>query len=85
MKKYVGISESNEGSVYFIGKTDEIKALYKSISRHGDNIGPLYNGNTLFSPYKYVYCICIDVDGWMTITTSDDFALMLVNGEIEEE
>lgn len=85
MKKYVGISEANEGSVYFIGETDEIKAIYKSIARHGENVGPLYSGNPLFSPYKYVYGVCIDIDGWMMIITSDDFALMLVNGEIEEE
>lgn len=83
MKKYMGISESNEGSVYFVGERDEIKAIYKSIARHGENVGPLYSGNPLFSPHKYVYCICIDVDGWMTITTSDVFALMLVKGEIE--
>lgn len=85
MKKYMGISESNEGAVYFVGERDEIKAIYKSIARHGENVGPLYSGNPLFSPYKYVYCICIDVDGWVTIITSDAFALMLVNGEIEEE
>lgn len=84
MRKYYGVGE-NYDDVYYIGETAEIKAMYKSIARNRNtNIRPLYGDAPKFSPYKQVYGILIDKDGWMSVITSDVFAWMLVSGDITE-
>lgn len=83
MRKYV--EKDNIYSEFFVGKTEEIRAIYKSIARNKNTrITPAFPEFPRFSENKQVYVIHVDMIGWMTLLTSDDFALMLLEGKLTE-
>lgn len=81
---------AEEGCTYFVGETKDIKALYKSISRHNTwrrcvtNICPLFVEMPRFDERKRVYAVCIDEDNMMTVSNSDTVLSMILDGEIVE-
>lgn len=83
MRKYV--EKDNIYSEFFVGETQEIRAIYKSIARNKNTtITPVFSGTPKFSENKQVYVIHVDMIGWMTLLTSDDFALMVLEGKLKE-
>ena len=89
MKKYEYVNqETGEVSFYFVGKTSDIKTLYKAICRAS------YKGNTnywpynmytpKFSPYKSVYTLCVEGDGSVHILNSDTMLALIVDGVVKE-
>ena len=77
MREYV--EKDNIYSEFFVGKTEEIRAIYKSIARNKNTrITPAFSEFPRFSENKQVYVIHVDMIGRMTLLTSDDFTLMLL-------
>lgn len=67
----VSFFELQDGSVLYIGETNDIKAMYKSISRNNHTmIKPLYSDTPIFSETKEVYGLSIE-GNWMTVINSD--------------
>lgn len=61
---------------YFIGNTDEIKALYKSFTRGNIDLFPLFKNFPRFDPYKSFYGLCIDWDNGYFMAVSFENAMM---------
>lgn len=85
MKKYVNISDN---SIVYIGRTSDVKAMYKSIARasrkyHTDLI-TLFSAMPKFSENKMAYGIVIE-DLFFHVISSDVFTAMLLAGELEVE
>ena len=84
-KKY-----KNEERVYYVGKTADIKAVYKSICKHSNESGimPLFQGSPKFNPEKSVYALCIEYTDYnsyyVTIVNSDTMLAIICDGEVEE-
>ena len=89
MKKYEYVDpETGEVSFYYVGKTSDIKTLYKAICRASykgnTNYWP-YNVDTpKFSPYKSVYALCVEGDGSVHILNSDTMLALIVDGVVKE-
>ena len=82
MKKF--ISPEN-GNLYIVGATSDIKAIYKSIARNcNTEIAPYYNGSPIFRNDRWCYAICITEDNWMTVINSDTFLAFLMEGKIKK-
>lgn len=89
-KKYKGTElsfgyENRELDVlYYVGKTSDIKALYKSIfrayERECTDIFPLFTERAIFSDYRSFYALSIREDGQMTVLNSDTFLGLLLDG-----
>ena len=80
IKKYFG----DDDTMYIVGQTADIKSVYKSMTRHNDYFCPLYTEFPKFSPYKRVYGISVDEDGWFHIINSDLISDLIINGLIKE-
>ena len=84
MKKYVDISKNN---IAYIGRTSDIKAMYKSIVRayhkYATDLIPLFS-ETRFSETRMTYGIVIDDDSFFYPISSDTFTAMLLAGELIE-
>lgn len=85
MKKYINISEN---SIIYMGRTADIKAMYKSIARASrkchTNFMPLFSEMPKFSENKITYGIEIDEDYFISIISSDVFTAMLLADEVVE-
>lgn len=85
MKKYVNISDN---SIVYIGRTSDIKAMYKSIVRayhkYATDLIPLFSAMPKFSENKMAYGIVIE-DLFFHVISSDVFTAMLLAGELEVE
>ena len=78
------ISPEN-GNLYIVGATSDIKAIYKSIAHNKNTeITPYYNGSPIFAGNKQIYAICIDADNWMTVINSDTMLAILMDGGLKE-
>lgn len=84
MKKYFNISEN---STIYMGRMDDIKAMYKSIVRayhkYNTNFIPLFS-ETRFSEARMTYGIVMDEDSFFYPISSDTFTAMLICGELVE-
>lgn len=84
MKKYFNISEN---STIYMGRTVDIKAMYKSIVRayhkYNTNFIPLFS-ETRFSEARMTYGIVMDEDSFFYPISSDTFTAMLICGELVE-
>lgn len=84
MKKYVNISDN---SIIYIGRTSDVKAMYKSIARasrkYHTNLITLFS-ETRFSKSRMTYGIVIDEDSFFYPISSDVFTAMLLAGELVE-
>ena len=85
MKKYVNISDN---SIVYIGRTSDIKAMYKSFVRayhkYATDLIPLFS-ETRFSESRMTYGIVMDEDSFFYPISSDTFTAMLLAGELEVE
>ena len=85
MRKYINISDN---SIIYIGRTTDIKAMYKSIVRayhkYNTNFMPLFSETPKFSENKITYGVEIDEDYFVSIISSDVFTAMLLAGELVE-
>lgn len=91
MKIYESINyETGALSFYYVGKTADIKALYKAIcraSRKGNTyMFPLFCDFPVFNPNKEIYALCVDTeDGWsVTVLNSDTMLALIVGGFVKE-
>lgn len=91
MKEYTNTAKydsENDSATFvtcFLGSVDEIKALYKSIVRNKHtNIYPTFDDFPKFSVWKAVYALLIYDNKQMLVINSDMFAMMLLDGDIEE-
>ena len=82
--------ETGALSFFYVGKTADIKALYKAI-RRASNKGntcmyPMFCGFPVFSPNKEVYTLCIDTENdWaVTVLNSDTMLSLIVYGFVKE-
>lgn len=87
MKKYVNISDN---SIIYIGRTSDVKAMYKSIARasrkYHTNLITLFSAMPKFSENKMAYGIVIDEeDFFFHPISSDVFTAMLLADELEVE
>lgn len=85
MKRYINISDN---SIIYIGRTSDIKAMYKSIVRayhkYATDLIPLFSEMPKFSENKMAYGIVIDEeDFFFHPISSDVFTAMLLAGELE--
>ena len=73
-------SDSGEYSNLYVGSTEEIKAIYKSIVRAGNktDVYPLFTDSPIFSENKTVYGLEIEQDNSMTILNSDTVLSILL-------
>lgn len=73
------------GELYIVGATSDIKAIYKSIARnYNTEITPYYNGSPIFAANKQIYAICITENSWMTVINSDTMLAILMDGGLKE-
>lgn len=89
MKRYEYIDqETGEVSFYYVGKTSDVKTLYKAIRRASykgsTNYWPYNMDSPKFSPYKSVYAICIDSDESFHVINSDTMLALIVDGVVRE-
>lgn len=64
---------------YYVGKTADIKAMYKSIARNkSTDMCPLFCDFPKFSEYRQVYALCIDENNYITIINSDTMLAILL-------
>lgn len=89
MKRYECIDpETGEVSFFYVGKTSDIKTLYKAIHR-ASNKGNTsywlyYEDEPEFSLWKAVYALCIESDNSIHILNSDTMLSMIVEGVVKE-
>lgn len=90
MKEFISIIPENI-CTYYVGTTEEVKSLYKSINRackNGNtNIFPLFTDSPKFSNSKTMYALSITetINGSkMQIINSDIMLNILMSGEVEE-
>lgn len=81
IKKYWS---DEDNTMYIVGQTTQIKSIYKSMARNNNDFYPLYTEFPKFSPYRRIYGISIDEDGWFHIINSDLISDLIVNGLIKE-
>ena len=74
---------SGEYSVYYVGRTEDIKELWKTIVENG-SITPMFCAPPVFSEKKEYYCMEIPENGYASIINSDTFLGMLLEGYVEE-
>ena len=90
--KRIKIIEPNteERETFYIGNTDEIRAMYKSMSRAAYKGGrtdlyPRFADPPKFSDWRRCYGLCIDEEGYFTIVNSDLLlSLLLECNKIKE-
>lgn len=84
MKKYINISEND---IIYMGRTADIKAMYKSIVRayhkYTTDLIPLFS-ETKFSEMRMTYGIVMDEDSFFYPISSDTFTAMLLDGDLVE-
>lgn len=91
MKRYYYVNpETGAISDYYVGKTSDIKALYKAI-RRASNKGntcmyPMFCDFPVFSPNKEIYALCVDTEeGWaVNVLNSDTMLALIVGGFVRE-
>lgn len=71
--------DENNTTTLFVGTTEEIKALYKSIQRNSPTIIPTFCDPPKFSDNKMMYGLCIDDDNSMQVVNSDTALSLLFN------
>lgn len=88
-KKYItseevyNLTEGTEDSMYYVGSTANIKAMYKSIARNRNTeISPMFCEAPKFSESRQVYALCIDKDNWMTVVNSDTMLSLILAGDV---
>lgn len=75
--------EGAEDSIYYVGSTADIKAMYKSIARNQNtDIRPYFCDAPKFSESRQIYALCIDKDGWMTVVNSDTMLSLILAGDV---
>lgn len=91
MKKYYKnkYDEYESIYIYYVGRTDEIKAVYNSMLRaYGKEVSdlcPMFCDRPQFSAWNSVYAICVNVEEkYFQIVNSDTIMLMIIEGSIEE-
>ena len=84
--KRIQITEPNteERETFYIGNTDEIRAMYKSMSRAAYKGGrtdlyPRFDDPPKFAEWRRCYGLCIDQDGYFTIVNSDLILSLLLD------
>ena len=82
MKKFIN---PENGDLYIVGATADIKAIYKSIARnYNTEITPYYNERPIFSSNKQMYAVCIFAEFNMTVINSDTMLAILMDGGLKE-
>ena len=77
--------DPENGDLYIVGATADIKAIYKSIARnHNTEIIPYYNESPIFSSNKQMYAVCIFAESNMIVINSDTMLAILMDGELKE-
>lgn len=91
IKMYESVNqETGALSFYYVGKTADIKTLYKAIcraARKGNTyMFPLFSDFPAFNPNKEIYALCVDTENdWnMTIINSDTMLSLIVDGVVRE-
>lgn len=83
MKKYI----NSENSIIYMGRTSDIKAMYKSIvlahHKYATDLIPLFS-EIKFSETRMTYGIVIDKDSFFYPISSDTFTAMLLDGDLVE-
>lgn len=80
IKKYYGVNEKEE---YYVGATEDIKAMYKSIARNeSSGIIPLFCENAKFSISRQVYALCISDSGFVYVVDSDTMLSLILSGDV---
>jgi hypothetical protein len=86
MRIFITTGTTYEEATYYVGTADEVKALYKSITRAcragNTELKRYHLDDAKFNPYK-MYGLCIDSDNWVTIVAGDTILRMIVCGDIE--
>ena len=85
----MGIKEFllQDGTILYVGDTEDIKALYKSIARNKNtDIYPLFCHMPKFSKYRTIYGLNIDVDRhqMMIINADSCMYILLQEGFVKE-
>lgn len=69
---------------YYVGATENVKALYKSIRRNkSTGLMPAFCGSPKFAEGKSVYALCIDENNYITIVNSDTMLSILIDRELD--
>lgn len=81
---------TEDDAVLYVGKTEDIKAMYKSINRNKHcNISPFFCSIAKFSDRKEVYGIVIEPrqngSQYMSISTSDIIMSEILDGLWKQE
>ena len=78
----------NSNSMYYVGATINIKAIYKSIARcksSNTSLAPAYCDAPVFSSRKSVYGLAVNYDeNTFQIVNSDTIMSMILHGDINE-
>lgn len=76
--------EPRDSDTLYVGTTEEIKALYKSIARNQcTNIIPTFCDPPKFSEYKTMYGLSIDSDNHMQVINSDTALNILLAQDVD--
>ena len=82
-------SHNDEYSTYYVGYTEEIASLYKSLRkacRRGlISIHPAFQDYPKFNSEKLMYCIMINSEGEFTIITSDTMLAIMIESVPAED
>lgn len=85
MKKYF---REDLPSVFYVGKTEEIKRIYRSIRnailRENTDMMLVFPGIPAYNPNKEVYAICIELNRFVYIVNSDTMLSLIVSGDVKE-
>lgn len=85
MFKHYIYQDNDNMQEFYVGKTSDIKALYKAIRRNkSTNLYPLFCDTPKFSESKLIYALCIDEDGGISIANSDTMMYLICMGEVVE-
>lgn len=82
MKKFKGVRNN---SIYYVGTTEDIKALYKSIKRsETTDLIPMFCEQPKFNMNKNIYALCIDENQYFYIVSSDTMLRLIIEEDIKE-
>lgn len=85
MKKYF---REDFPSVFYVGKTEEIKRIYRSIRnailRENTDMMLLFPGMPVFNPNKATYAISIELNRFVSVVNSDTMLSLIVSGDVQE-
>lgn len=84
IKKFLVSDEYDiDTDTYYIGKTSDIKAMYKSIVRNRtSNLSRMFLTTPKFSDSKDMYALCINNENYVTIVNSDTMLSILMDNNL---